>query len=1150
MKQKNLLKTLFLLFALIVGSSSVWAEDVTYTFTSKSWGATSGGNTADWISGKDGANFNTQGVQVTTNYTGANATSPIEFTNVSKIVVTYNTNKSAGAGSVAIQIGSNAATTNNVAYSGSGDGREANYTTEFNYTTPQTGKVKITVNTTTNSIYIKSIAITYTSGGGAPTAVATTTIIDDTDITNTDVYVGTAAGSLSAIVLDENDDEISGASVTWSGNNDEVATIDETTGEVTLVAAGTVTFTATYAGLQDAYFASYDTYEMTVTSSAPYVQPTEFDIALNNTFFGTNYEGSASGITDDNPVSASKDNVTVTYAGSGNHYINNSQIRFYPNNKLTFEAPTGYNITQIVFTSAGTWAATISSDEGVYNSDTKTWNGVASTVLFTGSGSSRCDISKVTITIEAIGTDPSITASNVNIAYDATGGSIAYTINNPANGTLTASVPSNSWVTLGNDFTSPIAFTCTANPNTTARTETVTLTYTYGNESVTKDVTITQAAAPVSYTTIPALFEAATSAGSTATNVNVTFGNWVVSGVSGSNVFVTDNSGNGFIIYTSNHGFAVNDKLSGTVINTPLKLFSGSAEFTNLPANTSGLTVSQDGEITVVTNKSIADLAGVNTGAVIKLSNLTYDGTNLSDGTNTIKPYNSLYSDLSLTSGKTYNITGVYQQFNSTKEVLPRSAADIEEVVITEPTITVDPTTVDAPAEGIYDGEIEVTYNNLSNVDAEVKFYESDGTTEATYDWIITDFDNENNVEYLIDPNDGDARTAYMKVYAVGDEGDAYSELITINQAAYAAPAEDGDYIRITSLDQLTDGSKVVIAARYGKNATAYYAMQNSTSGKPEGEMFEAKTTTDGQALPVEITDNEDDYYWTVNVSENGFTFTNANGQVLGYTSSTNFATGGSNTEWTIESSTSEPTAMVGEYEGFVIKNYNIDTRCVALNSSHNFGPYATSNMNNNGYNFFLDIFQSATPTEVTATISASGYTTLSSAYPLDFSGTITNLTAAYVVSALSATKATFTEVETAVPAETGLVLEGTPGATVTIPVATTTPEAPEKNFLKACVNGGTVTASSVYAMSGGQFKLYTGTELPAGKAYLLKSDVDAAGGSGAPLSFDFGGTTGISTVDNGQQTTDNRWYDLSGRRVENPTKGMYIHNGKKVVIK
>ncbi|MBR5393995.1 MAG: hypothetical protein IK144_02800, partial [Bacteroidaceae bacterium] len=41
---------------------------------------------------------------------------------------------------------------------------------------------------------------------------------------------------------------------------------------------------------------------------------------------------------------------------------------------------------------------------------------------------------------------------------------------------------------------------------------------------------------------------------------------------------------------------------------------------------------------------------------------------------------------------------------------------------------------------------------------------------------------------------------------------------------------------------------------------------------------------------------------------------------------------------------------------------------------------------------------------------------------------------------------------------------------------------------------------------------------------------------------------------DKGQMINDNAWYDLSGRRVANgqqPTaKGLYIHNGRKEVVK
>ena len=44
-------------------------------------------------------------------------------------------------------------------------------------------------------------------------------------------------------------------------------------------------------------------------------------------------------------------------------------------------------------------------------------------------------------------------------------------------------------------------------------------------------------------------------------------------------------------------------------------------------------------------------------------------------------------------------------------------------------------------------------------------------------------------------------------------------------------------------------------------------------------------------------------------------------------------------------------------------------------------------------------------------------------------------------------------------------------------------------------------------------------------------------------------GTTAIISIKGGK-VDDVTYYDLSGRKVAKPTKGIYIHNGKKVLIK
>lgn len=185
-------------------------------------------------------------------------------------------------------------------------------------------------------------------------------------------------------------------------------------------------------------------------------------------------------------------------------------------------------------------------------------------------------------------------------------------------------------------------------------------------------------------------------------------------------------------------------------------------------------------------------------------------------------------------------------------------------------------------------------------------------------------------------------------------------------------PYSGDDYVRINSLNDLTDGARVIIAARYNETGTAYYAMSNTASGKPTGVAFTSTASTFGEALPASILNLENSYYWTVNVTTDGYTFTNANNEVLGYSTGTNFATGGDYTVWTISRSTSGNAAMVVGYEAFTITNKNQDTRGIALNNQHNYGPYATSNNNSSSYNFYLDFFVQGAEPVITPSITIS----------------------------------------------------------------------------------------------------------------------------------------------------------------------------------
>ena len=269
-----------------------------------------------------------------------------------------------------------------------------------------------------------------------------------------------------------------------------------------------------------------------------------------------------------------------------------------------------------------------------------------------------------------------IIADDVNLKYDDTEGTIVVDIQNPG---MIVSVTADleegcTWIS-NIDVKSNVTFTTSVNESSEPRSATITLHCTGAEDKV---VTITQAGAPVVYDNIPDLFAAATS---TEKEVLVKFNYWYVSGVSGSNVFVSDGE-YGFIIYCKDHGFIEGDCLSSeTPISCKLKLYKGSAELVGLVKDEALISGSAYADSN--TSYGIDELSGVNTGVVVKYINLTceVDGSDyyLTDGTNYLKVYKTLYSDAfsKLENGKKYDIIGVYQQFDDTKEILPRGAEDI-----------------------------------------------------------------------------------------------------------------------------------------------------------------------------------------------------------------------------------------------------------------------------------------------------------------------------------------------------------------------------------------------------------------------------------------------------------------------------------------
>ena len=136
------------------------------------------------------------------------------------------------------------------------------------------------------------------------------------------------------------------------------------------------------------------------------------------------------------------------------------------------------------------------------------------------------------------------------------------------------------------------------------------------------------------------------------------------------------------------------------------------------------------------------------------------------------------------------------------------------------------------------------------------------------------------------------------------------------------------------------------------------------------------------------------------------------------------------------------------------------------------------------------------------------------------------------------------------IPAGTGVLLRSTnEGTDYVVPVATSTDDVTGNLFVRgtgaavASDDGGS-TYNYVLGRHDGVIGFYKagGMTVATNKAYL-QTTVAAAR---IDLSFD-DNETGIT---NNKYETINRYYNLQGQSVAKPARGLYIVNGKKVVIK
>ena len=230
-------------------------------------------------------------------------------------------------------------------------------------------------------------------------------------------------------------------------------------------------------------------------------------------------------------------------------------------------------------------------------------------------------------------------------------------------------------------------------------------------------------------------------------------------------------------------------------------------------------------------------------------------------------------------------------------------------------------------------------------------------------------------------------------------------------------------------------------------------------------------------------------------------------------------------------------------------------TTLVGLDPEKNYAIYYVGVDNvstNNPSNHMIAALKFNPTPDETFSLNSSGFATFSNQNSTAYSGaTACKAALDYANSTITCTALTNNEA----PAATGILLRGE--ASASVKVFYTGSNAVAGNNLHATTKAdGTTEDMEVgylyYVLSGDTFKKYTGAALAANKAFF-KVDESTEVVSGKEWSIVFedenGDVTGIKKV-NGSQLNIDTYYDLSGRKVAQPTKGLYIVNGRKVIVK
>jgi len=777
-------------------------------------------------------------------------------------------------------------------------------------------------------------------------------------------------------------------------------------------------------------------------------------------------------------------------------------LRSYKGNQFKIEVSSG-EIESITFTGTCVLEEE-SSTGGSYDNSNHTWTapeggGVTSVKFLCVQSKGAKTIKTITVVVSGGSATPSISADNVSVDYDATSGEISYSVNNPVDGASVSASSSDDWISniVVNSSESTVTFDVTTNEASTSRTGTITLSYANDTETlVTKDVTVTQGCPPSpDYVTLP--FEWGGGSSSALTEINGVTANDLGSDYANSNApYLVKFDTTGDYIQ-----FKTNEKPG--IVTIGVKMIGG--------GSTSTITVQGSSDGVTFTNIEVLEISGAQS-SVHELCTNSFFGDA------------DRYIRLLFTKGSN---------------------------------VGVGPITISKVADPI---EAEVSFE-LENATVKVGKTFTNPITKPkslTVTYSVTDGMDHASVDELTGIVTGIA-AGQATITASWETGASYLAG-SVSYTIEVIESVEEIFTRIESEDELYDGLEILIVNQEYDKAMGEEKTNNF--GSVEVILNSGTATVPADDATTLILKGEPGAWY----------FMTPEGKYLyAASSSSNYlkttATPDDNAKATISFDEFDKSAEIifqGDYTHNMIRfNYN--------NGSPLFSCYS-------GGQRPVHIYANTTLEKVV--LNTDGYKSYVTRNAIDWGSTtrVQKNVHGYMVTEFTKSSVTLVELGASdvTEAETPLIIQGKAGKNSLVIASEDGEDYSSSNLLKRGYDKAESEADYMYVLQKSpqwseddpynEYKFYRlrpnrWTEIGDRQAYLVLPESERDGQASTaslviihatdeePLSEDAGVLDGINSIER-NDVLNGEFYTISGQRVTAPKKGLYIVNGKKVLVK